>query len=306
MKILLPIDGSSYTDMSIETLKALRPPPQTEVTVMTVVPELVFLGGITFPKLGNRIVSRKRLHAAHEKKDAELLKEPIKALQASGIEVENIITHQGKPAEKIIEYANLMPADLVVIGAKGISNSRRFRLGSTTNKVMKYTNSSVLLVKEKTNKVRTVIFATDGSKNSDAVASLLINILPSKHSNIIIVTVLQSYMSKMTNLVKMGVLDADSDEKQLLSELRDTEEQIAQQIMAKIKKRFQQSGFEASSIVRHGDPAEEILRLSNSRYPDLIALGAKGLTETETFLIGSVAQRVARFSKYSVLIGRIT
>jgi len=36
----------------------------------------------------------------------------------------------------------------------------------------------------------------------------------------------------------------------------------------------------------------------------LIALGAKGLTGIEAFMLGSVTQRVARFSRYSVLIVR--
>jgi nucleotide-binding universal stress UspA family protein len=36
----------------------------------------------------------------------------------------------------------------------------------------------------------------------------------------------------------------------------------------------------------------------------LVALGAKGLTGIEAFLLGSVAQRVARFSRYSVLLAR--
>ena len=51
MRILLVVDGSSYSDMETKMLEALRPPPQTEITVLTVVPEHTFLGGITLGKL---------------------------------------------------------------------------------------------------------------------------------------------------------------------------------------------------------------------------------------------------------------
>ena len=40
--------------------------------------------------------------------------------------------------------------------------------------------------------------------------------------------------------------------------------------------------------------------------PELIALGAKGLNGSQGFLLGSVAQRVARFARFSVLLGRVT
>jgi len=50
MRILLVVDGSSYSDMETKMLEALRPPPQTEITVLTVVPEHTFLGSITLGK----------------------------------------------------------------------------------------------------------------------------------------------------------------------------------------------------------------------------------------------------------------
>lgn len=47
MKILLVVDGSSYSEAAARMLEALRLPVQTEVTILTVVPETTFLGGIT-------------------------------------------------------------------------------------------------------------------------------------------------------------------------------------------------------------------------------------------------------------------
>lgn len=51
MKILLVVDGSSYSNMAIRMLQALQLPSHTKVRAMTVVPEHTFLGGITLGKL---------------------------------------------------------------------------------------------------------------------------------------------------------------------------------------------------------------------------------------------------------------
>ena len=50
MRILLVVDGSSYSDMATKMLEALWLSSRTEVTVLTVVPEHTFLGGITLGK----------------------------------------------------------------------------------------------------------------------------------------------------------------------------------------------------------------------------------------------------------------
>jgi hypothetical protein len=51
MRILLVVDGSSYSDTATRTLEALGLPSQTEVTVMTVAPQYTFLGGTTIDML---------------------------------------------------------------------------------------------------------------------------------------------------------------------------------------------------------------------------------------------------------------
>lgn len=61
MKALLVVDGSSYSDMAAKTLKALRLPSRTEVTVMTVVPEHTFLGGITLDTFKGGVLAKKEV-----------------------------------------------------------------------------------------------------------------------------------------------------------------------------------------------------------------------------------------------------
>ena len=299
MKLLLAVDGSRYSDMSAQMLKALSLSPQTEVTVMTVVPEHTYLGGVTLNKLMGSAEARERVHRAEEQKAAELMKKTVETLRDSNVKVESLVCW-GKPAEEIVKQAQRMRADLVSIGAKGIDDPQRFPIGGTAQKVMKYADTSVLLVRENTAAIRQVMLATDGSRYSDAAVQFLLDLPLPRKSRVFVLTVLQSHIAPW---IKMQALDLETNQK-LMEELRAGEENAARSLMANTKKKFQRKGYHTESLLMRGEPAEEILRVAETLNPELIVLGAKGLTRVEDFLMGSVAQRVARFSMYSVLLVR--
>jgi nucleotide-binding universal stress UspA family protein len=75
-----------------------------------------------------------------------VLTEAAKAAEASGIAVE---THSlpGDPAEVIIELAENLEAELVVVGNKGMTGITRFLLGSVPSKVAHHASCSVLIVR---------------------------------------------------------------------------------------------------------------------------------------------------------------
>ena len=299
MKILLAVDGSEYMGMAIKTLKTLKLRGKTELTIMTVVPEHTFLGEITLHRIMGNAAARARAREAQDSKATALLQESVDLLGSTAMKVETLVV-RGNPAELIIEQAHQIHADLVVIGAKGTTNSPRFPLGSVAQKVMKYAGTSVLLVREATRRVKRVLLATDGSQYSDAAARFLISLPLPRQSLIILVTSLQSHMAA---LVKMPTLDIETN-RRILEGLRAAEEEAARNLMAKTLKQFRSKGYDVESHVLHGEPAAEILAVTRTFNPDLVVLGAKGLSGIETFLLGSVAQRVARFSRYSVLIVR--
>lgn len=300
MKILLAVDGSRYSDMSVKMLRALKLPPETEVIVTTVVPEQTFLGGIVIDTLRVTAAARKRARMSQEKKAMAMLQGPAVALQECGLKVETMVCW-GRPVEQIINKAKEMHAGLVVVGAKGMSDSPRFPLGGMAHKVMKYASCSVLLVREGPSVIRRVFLAIDGSKYSDEVARFILDFPLPKQSQVTLLTALQSYAA---SLIKTPSLDLETNQ-QILVELQATEEKTARTFLNKTRKQFEERGYEASLWVLRGEPTEEILMAARELNPDLIALGARGLSDVDAFLLGNVAERVARFSRYSVLIGRV-
>ena len=64
----------------------------------------------------------------------------------AGVEVRTY-AREGAPADAILDVAEEIGADLVVVGNKGLTGARRFLLGSVPNKVSHHAPCSVLIVR---------------------------------------------------------------------------------------------------------------------------------------------------------------
>jgi nucleotide-binding universal stress UspA family protein len=299
LKILLAVDGSLHSDMAVETLRALQLPSETQVSVLNVVHEHTFLGGITVHRFRENASTKKHEREPLETRAAGTLDGVARRLKEGGLDPETKILW-GNPAEQIIQHAGNSKSDLVILGAKGLSDSERFPLGSVAQKVMKYCPASVLLVRKGGSKLKKIMFATDGSRHSDAAAGFLVELPVPPGAKIFVVTSLESHIAA---LVSMPTLDWDTNQR-ILAELRAAEEKAARDLLEKTRQRFQDSGYPAECLVLRGDPSEEITLAARTVSPNLVVVGAKGQAGVESFLLGSVAQRVARFCRYSVLIVR--
>jgi nucleotide-binding universal stress UspA family protein len=312
MKILLVIDGSPYSDMATQMLKALRLPAETEVTILTVVPEPTFLGGITLDVIRGTSQARKKAKEEQQQKATQLLERTSQALGEVKLNIETLVCW-GNPAEVILSEAEEGNASLIVMGAKGLTDPLSFRLGSVTLKVMKYANASVLLVRQKTDtlaeeprqkgKITTlnrVLFATDGSKCADEVIKFLLELPLPRQTEVIMMTALHSHLEAW---MKTPTLDFRTNQ-ELLEKIRKAEEAEARKITSKVEKQFRDNGYKTASVVIRGGAGECIVAAAMEYNPDIVALGSRGLTGIESFLLGSVAERVARHANCSVLIGR--
>jgi len=299
VKILLVVDGSSYSEMATEALKALQPPSEAEITVMTVVPEHTFLGGVRLGALRGSTEARKKLQEAQQQRALELLQRTLQVLSASKVKAESLV-RWGDPAKIILNVADKNRASLVVMGAKGLTSPLPLHLGSVAQTVMKHARASVLLVRKKIATINRVLLATDGSKYSDAVTRFLLDLPLPQQSQLIVITALQSHLAAF---MKMPTLDLETNQ-ELLANLQKAEESQAQRITAESEKQFQGKGYKTISLVIQGGAADSILKAAEEYDPEIIALGTKGLTGIESLLLGSVAERVARYAECSVLIGR--
>ena len=75
-----------------------------------------------------------------------------------------------------------------------------------------------------------------------------------------------------------------------------------QAVLDKCKDLAEKGDVDYSQEILNGNPAEEILKYAEQKGVDLIVLGHLGKSAGAGFLIGSVAQKVAAYSKCSVYI----
>jgi len=117
---------------------------------------------------------------------------------------------------------------------------------------------------------------------------------------VIILTAIQSYLAAW---IKTPTLSFQTN-KELLARLQAEEESEAYKVTRKCEKQFKAKGYKTASVVVRGGAAESVLAAAKEYKPDFIALGSKGLSGIEHLILGSVAERVARYADCSVLIGR--
>jgi nucleotide-binding universal stress UspA family protein len=300
MRILLAVDGSRYSEAAIGLVNALKIVRKAEATVLTVIPEHVFLGGHTLADLLGRSTALKtQIRKTEEERALELLAQLSKSLVTRGLKVETIV-RRGSPADEIIKACRNIKADLALVGLKGTSDTPEFLLGSVAHKVVKYAPCSVLVAKRETKAINRVLVPLDGSKHSNEVLQFLLRMPLPRNAEVLVMTVVQSFGAAF---VKAYTLDLERD-KQIVAELQKSEEEAAARLLAEAENGFRRDGYRVSAMVARGDPSQEILREAARQNVDLIALGAKGLTGVRGFLLGSVAQRIARYARASVLIVR--
>jgi nucleotide-binding universal stress UspA family protein len=67
--------------------------------------------------------------------------------KSGGVEKVNTYARQGDPADAILDVAEEIGSDLIVVGNKGMTGAKRFLLGSVPNKVSHHAPCSVLIVR---------------------------------------------------------------------------------------------------------------------------------------------------------------
>ena len=86
--------------------------------------------------------------AFEEARDAALavVEDAARGLQDAGVHVEHHAIY-GDAAEALLETAEANRARLIVVGSKGMSDARRYLLGSVPNKVSHHASCNVLIVR---------------------------------------------------------------------------------------------------------------------------------------------------------------
>jgi nucleotide-binding universal stress UspA family protein len=300
MKILLAVDGSRYRDAEAELVAGITWPAGTTTHVLAVVPERLPLIGIG-PETQRLVDETLADIRQQERVAAEALAvRVVDRLRAYDLTTEAHV-REGRPAEVILEHAEALSADLIVIGARGLSAPGEFRLGATAHRLIHYADCPVLVTRSPVRaQLLSTILATDGSTEAGRAAEFPCALSLPQWAEVTVVSVAEA---------EGGIVPAiRSDEyhsaANVPAALRQTLLDAAEACLAETVVNLRDCGAQVGGGVRIGHPADEILSAARDQEADMIIVGARGRTSATCFRLGGVAQKVVRYAPCSVLVVR--
>jgi nucleotide-binding universal stress UspA family protein len=139
--VVVGTDGSPNAEAAVREAAKVAKADGAVVHVVTAYPDI--------PTYGETISSSAKRDRIDLREVAEgVLTRTAGELESQGVQVETD-AHEGDPAKVILDVAREQDADLIVVGARGLTGLRRFLLGSVSSKLAHHADCSLLIVREK-------------------------------------------------------------------------------------------------------------------------------------------------------------
>jgi len=142
-----------------------------------------------------------------------------------------------------------------------------------------------------------ILLATDGTKFSESAIQSIIKTFDPKNSEVLVLQAVESLLYSTPPQMAPGYAPE-------LAQRREEQRKEAKASVAAAAKTLQAAGFVVDTRVVETDPRNAILDVAEEWKADLIVVGSHGRKGLQRFLIGSVAESVARHASCSVLIVR--
>ncbi|MBX3235974.1 MAG: universal stress protein [Nitrospiraceae bacterium] len=297
MHIMIAVDGSEFSEWSVQMLESLASRPPELVTLLHVI------DSASLKAAARKHPSASKHALAALEKAGDLSLRRLEGLARTSLAqagtkphttIDQVTAH-GPIAETISLQAKKRKADLLVLGSRGLSDMESYLLGSVSRKASLLAHCPVLVVKRPINKLRRVLFAADGSKYSQGACSFLCKrFLPDATP----VTVLSIAEPTVTELATQYL------SKEQLDQISTPQRSAAEQVVAKFRERFIGEGYEVHTEVQFDHLTDSILQVAKLTNSDLLVAGSRGLTGSERLRLGSVSETLLKYAPCSVLIVR--
>jgi nucleotide-binding universal stress UspA family protein len=142
-KILAPLDGSGFSECSLEHVKAIALGCKVSEVVLYRVIEPIYIPGEIINELGDNLITQ--AERRNEKAAQNYLTQIADAVKHEGLSVSTVVEH-GSPADRILQYTGNNQVDLIIISTHGKSGIARWAFGSVADKVVRHSKVPVLVV----------------------------------------------------------------------------------------------------------------------------------------------------------------
>ena len=270
-RFLVASDGSEFSAAAVREAIGMAQKCGAEVHVMSLVAT-----GVEHEGLGEAILKQ-------EMAIAEAHLEQVKDQAAAGqVACETHLIHGQTVDQEIVDLAERLKADMIVMGRRGRRGLARMMLGHATAQVIGGAHCNVLVV-PRSAKVegRHIVLATDGSRFAETAAVTAASLAHFCQTTITVISVIKPSYGP---------------------ERRAEADQAVNRVVAHMKS----EGITAEGAVLHGHPAEMIAAVAREKNADLIVTGSHGRTGLERILLGSTSERILNATPCAVLVVKVS
>jgi nucleotide-binding universal stress UspA family protein len=304
-KVLFAYDGSTCADAALHDLESAGLPTDTECVVLTVAdvwlpPERSEEESVVTsldPLVQARVLAirqRAEFKVAEAASIARLGAHMVNSIFPGWKVADEAVADS--PGWGILNKVDSWPADLVVVGAHGMSAAERILIGSVSRKVLNHATCSVRIARSSVNNHTSprLVIGFDGSADANiAVQEVGRRVWPEQTQVRLVTAVDDTIRTAIAaRIVKLEQWVTD-DHHVWLSRMA---ESAAEQLRS--------ARLEATCLITEGEPKRVLLETAEKWGAHCIFVGATGLRGLRRLLIGSVSSGVANADACSVEVVR--
>jgi nucleotide-binding universal stress UspA family protein len=284
-RILLATDGSEGAQQAERFLALLQLSPDACVRLLVVADA----SGWTMPEWFKQI---------QRSWGERTVEEAAARLQEAGIFPAQEL-RSGDAARETVEAAREAAAELILVGGDGESGHAGFPIGRVARNVARLATCPVLVARSTPARLRRVVIAVDESEYSRRCVELLARFPLPGDVQFHVLSVVRPY----DPFAGIAPDDPVGFREEVKAE-RERRRRTAERLVARAASTLESRGRGATTEVRVGDPAAEILSAAAERKAGLVAAGARGVSLIEGLRMGSVADRLLHAAPCPLLIVR--
>ena len=225
----------------------------------------------------------------------EILDEGVKRVEKSGGRLADAHLVEGRAADEILDLAERIGADLVVIGSRGLGSVGRIALGSVSEAVLHHARCPVLVLRGGENAwpPERVVFGDDGSEAARAAGDLGASLCAHGGARALLLHAFPR------------LPEVDAEGRRFDPRIADDELKSAQKALLERSRELESRlGSRPKARVAVGDAAACLLEAAEEDAPErtLLVVGSRGLGAIGRLRLGSVSTKVVRAAKGPVLV----
>ncbi len=296
IKIMVPVDGSRFAEAALPAALSLANSLDAQIELVSVFEDESILAGSELT--------------------AQLFKEWLTSYLADLVKrmgnvsqvAVSFVVIDGMPADRLVEYATRLHADLLVMSTHGRGAIGRTWLGSVTNRVLHQIDVPVLLVRADENDrreltgdvaIRNILVALDGSELAEQSLDWAIQIAKPADASLTLVRTTAPPIPFTSPYMPHAIETTQST--------LDAAREQAEAYLAGVAEELREQGLNVETEVLAGTyAAHGILNYVKNNAVDLIAIASHGRTGLSRAFLGSVSDKILRAATVPVLLVRPT